>query len=215
MLRPAGCSVLLLFVATTVMAAPAAKPPAEKPSETASKPKPAAPPTPEPEYMGICYRVAPEDRSLQSLERQTYAVQSKVKGLGFGGSRTSFEVPGTASPVRFPAGEPMEFVIRASSKDVDVATMLKLVPLKAAAPGKKSKAGSAGTRQMTWVDQHGLFGDVTVDPTLGALPILAKTFGEASIQFKPEADLVAGEYAVLLPSSMTAFCFGVDAKPAP
>ena len=87
--------------------------------------------------MGICFHVNPDDLSLQPLERQTYGIKTKTKGLGFGGSRASYAVPGAASTVRFPAGKSHSFAIRMSSKDTDVSSTLKLVPLTVATPSRK------------------------------------------------------------------------------
>ena len=184
------------------------------PAKPAKAPAPPPPPVvTEPEYVGIPYRLEPKTHELQQLERQTYALHTKVKGLGFGGARYSYDVPGTKSPVRFAAGESMKFVIKLASKDSDPSATIKLVPLAAAAAGKKqAKEGSAGTRQMIFLDQKGAFAQATVDPMLGAMPILVKQYGEASLEFKSETELQPGEYAVLMPATMTAFCFGIDAK---
>jgi len=217
--------VIASSLATVAAASPAkigtaAKPASdEKPkaAKAASEEKPKASkpahPTEEPEYVSIPHRVNPKDKSLQPLERQTYGVRSKAKGLGFGGSRASYEIPGATSTTRFTAGEPMTFVIRLASKDVDPSSVFKLVPLQSGSAGKKqAKAGVAGVRQAVWMDQKGLFGSVNVDPMMGALAILAKPYGSSSVEFRPEADLAPGEYAILLPNTMTAYCFGVDAK---
>ena len=133
-----------------------------------------------------------------------------------GGSRLTFDVPGTASPVRFPASEPHRFVIRLTMREADPSATLRLVPMQAAQAGRKqARAGAPGVRQAIWMDQRGMFGNVNVDPTMGAMPILAKPFGESSLELRPESDLALGEYAVLLPGSMTAFCFAIDAASEP
>ena len=73
----------LLSASTTAGAAEAAK---AKASVPAKAPAPAV----EPEYVGIPYYLDAKAGELKGLERQTYAMRSKVKGLGFGGASASY-----------------------------------------------------------------------------------------------------------------------------
>ena len=72
----------------------------------------------EPEYIGVVFALDPAG-ALTPLERQQPNTQTKVIGLGYGGAKTSIIFKGTASLVRFKAGQDIQFVVRLNTAGIE------------------------------------------------------------------------------------------------
>src|SRR5665213_1404712 len=84
-----------------------------------------------PEYVGIFMaRVSGGGGDYVALERVTPVLRTRVRGLGFGGAEEHDSFAGEASPVRFKAGQPIEFITRVASQDQDPATFIQFFILK-------------------------------------------------------------------------------------
>ncbi|MEM7248279.1 MAG: hypothetical protein AAF533_23295 [Acidobacteriota bacterium] len=167
----------------------------------------------EPEYVGIPYRLVTTEQGgeeLVKLERQKFTYRSKSKLLGWAGSKTTYDIPGRKSPVRFKAGEPLRFVVRAASQAASP-TALELTVLEGAEPGRKQrKAGLTGVRRAATPQATASWTTVTIDLTAGTIALLAKNHGESSFVLQPDGELPPGEYSLMDKANSTAFCFGVD-----
>ena len=158
-------------------------PPAE-----AAVPPIAPPPAPsdtngsEPELIGAVY-FQNEAGDLIPLERNNGTLRKGTRG-------SSWQMDGSRSPVRFPRGQKMLFVVRLAN-NVD-AGGYQLLPLEPRTDGRWTK----------------------INPENGsvprALPLSATKIGEATYSLTPAQDLTAGEYAFSPSNSNDAYCFGID-----
>jgi hypothetical protein len=155
----------------------------------------------EPEYANSFFFLD-KDGNLKPLERQAAKVETKVRGLGYGGADSKYVLPNERSTVRFPANVSLQFVVRPEPKNVDPATIVQLYSLKVA----------KGQREVRVAKFRQFSGDKS---TLGTAAItfdIAK-YGENSVLLKPQANLAPGEYMWAANSTLTvpqAFCFGID-----
>jgi hypothetical protein len=155
----------------------------------------------EPDTSEVFYRL--DSGKLISLERQTAVIHSKTSGFIVMSMKTVTEFRGGKSPVRFPSGEPMDFVVRSvlGASGVDQNTFYCLRHL-----DEKKK-----TRELLTMVGHaspmGASAQMNVDQ--GVLPVEFGKYGSGSIKLHTEP-LPSGEYAVSRIYGQTVFCFGVD-----
>jgi FtsP/CotA-like multicopper oxidase with cupredoxin domain len=154
----------------------------------------------EPEFIGI-FTVLDASGVLQPLERQATQSQVKTKMMGYRGGTATRIITGTRSPVRFPAGQKLEFVVKLDTKGQDPSLFVHLAPLVVEKHQREfviAKAGAFGRNARS-----------TANDTLVATNV-AK-YGEQSYRIVPIDLLAPGEYAIGSTGGL-AFCFGVDAK---
>src|ERR1700740_1936224 len=85
----------------------------------------------EPQYANSFFFLE-KDSNLKPLERQTAKVETKVRGLGFGGADSKYVLPNEHSAIRFPANVSLQFVVRPEPTNIDPATIVQLYSLKVA-----------------------------------------------------------------------------------
>ncbi len=158
--------------------------------------------TPEPEYNDVFYRL--ENGKLLPLERQaprgikgsahSFLVVITVKGYAV--------LQGGRSPVRFHAGEPLEFIVHSQLQSIlgtDPATMYVLRRLNS----------HRKTRDIELSSGHAsLIGAATMGVPAETLPLDFVRYGEGSFRVSA-GNLPPGEYA-LGRTYGTVYCFGVD-----
>jgi hypothetical protein len=154
----------------------------------------------EPDMADVFWRLG--DGKLVPLERQgTGTMHGKA---GFGSMKVTAQLPGAKSPVRFHAGEQLEFVVRSSLVTaVDPATIYALSVLDA----KKNMRELA---MMT--GSASLFHGATTKTGSALeknLPVEFSKYGDSSVKLVMKS-LPPGEYALGRTGSQVVFCFGVD-----
>ncbi len=154
----------------------------------------------EPEYVNSAFRLD-ANAALTPLERQTGHPVTKPQGLGHVASKV-LVFPGDRSPVRFTAGDNLEFVVRVERRDVDPQTSIQFYILKPA-KGKRElivvKAGSMGISSKSTIGES-------------ALAFEATKYGEFSFKIRSISALPPGEYTISTSTSRDGYCFGVDAS---
>src|SRR5450759_3550207 len=73
----------------------------------------------EPEYLGTYFALEQGTGRLLPLERQGVGQKVEIHAMGFGGASQTIEIRGERSPVRFKEGQALEFVVLATSHQVD------------------------------------------------------------------------------------------------
>lgn len=141
---------------------------------------------PEPQYSSVFYYLRPSGETVE-LERQAPDQIPK-------GSKVLLVIPGEKSPVRFSAGDDMQFVVRVE-EDFDKATP---------------------TLQLFRFDvQHGrrelLVKIEDLRKNKAGLKLSAEKYGTSSVKLGPSQNLAPGEYCVSRSTINQGFCFGVDA----
>lgn len=114
---------------------------------------------------------------IRPLERQT------PEGLMIKGSDSEF---------RLVQGEPLAFVVKLASDDVDATKIIQFRRL----------AVKGEARVLETAKKDGTFS--------GTIPFETTSYGEGSFKIKPKADLGPGEYALRLSNAADSYCFGVD-----
>jgi hypothetical protein len=156
----------------------------------------------EPEYIGAVFSLDPSG-TLTPLEKQQPNIQSKVKAFGYGGAQTSTVYRGARSPIRFKAGQDIQFVFRAGTFGVDPESLIKLTVLNVSRDQRSvvmAKVGSMG------------FGGVKSSNGEGQQALNFSKYGEGSYKVSPAQPLAPGEYAFTPAASQSAFLFGIDAQ---
>jgi hypothetical protein len=160
---------------------------------------------PEPDIFDIFYALPKDDSAkLVPLERQQITVHSKASGFMVVGMKASSEIAGGQSPVRFKAGEQLEFIVRSpfAAAAVDPNTFYGLRSLHA----KKNK------REIVFMTGHAspVGGSTKTDLSEGSLPVEFSKYGASSYKLTTPP-LKPGEYALgRATMPQTVFCFGVD-----
>jgi len=154
----------------------------------------------EPEYVNVVLYLDPATGALQPLERQKPNSSTKVKALGLGGATGKIVFEGARSPIRYKAGEEIQFVVRGLSSEVEPDSQVGLrvlvvsknergiVSMKVTLGGAKSMQGEAA-RRLTF-----------------------SKYGERSTRFSPAQPLEPGEYVINIKGGSTDFLFGIDPK---
>jgi hypothetical protein len=125
-----------------------------------------------------------------------------VIGLGYGGAKTSIIFKGPASPVRFKAGQDIQFVVRLNAPGVDPESLVNLDILKVSKDHREVVIAKAGSM--------GMNGRSTSGESLRSLNF-AK-YGEHSLKLSPVEPLAPGEYMIITKLGQSAFLFGIDAN---
>jgi hypothetical protein len=140
----------------------------------------------EPQYASVFYYLRASGEAVE-LERQIATPNPK-------GIKTLYVIPGEKSPVRFSAGEEMQFVVRVT-EDFDRATAtLQLFHFDM----------QDGMRQMLAKNEDLRKNKVT-------LKLNAERYGSSSLKVIPTQKLATGEYCLSRSTISQGFCFGVDA----
>lgn len=152
-----------------------------------------------PEYVGQVNAVV--NGSSIPLERQNAKTDLKIRGLGFGGGRMRQIVGGDRSPVRFPQGKDVKFVIRVSNQDMDPLSTLRLLPLRVRKGQRELDlmstgfAGVSGARDR--VNEH-------------SIAIQAQKLGKNAFTISTAQLLPKGEYALVSDDRQTLNLFAID-----
>ena len=156
---------------------------------------------PEPEYLGVVYVYDSASGILSNLERQSAKPAAKPKALGYGGIKSTYEVPGVKSQVRFPADQKLVFVFKAAP-GLDPQSLIEIVRL---TPKKEH-------REVINIQSKGFMGlgGVKSEGDKANVPFNAGKYSENSLQVSPVEPLWPGEYAIHQPANPTVFCFGID-----
>lgn len=155
----------------------------------------------EPEFADVFFRV--DAGTLLPLERQNLTFKGKARGFMVMNMKTVSEFPGGKSPVRFKAGQPLDFVVRTllapSAVDPNTTYCLRKVDAK-----KK-------TRELVIMAGHAspLGASSTVNFAGGAIPVNFSKYGSSSLKVSI-TNLPPGEYALGRTYGPAVFCFGMD-----
>jgi len=154
----------------------------------------------EPDYIGsFCFRNAATGE-LTPLARETGSSAIDIKAMGFGGAETYMRVAGDRSAVRLREGEPIDFVVLASSQSVDPQSIAQLVILDVAGGERRLPIARAASM--------GLSGRGVL--TESQIALRAVPYGRSSFLLTPVEPLGPGEYAFAGPTPGVGFSFGVD-----
>jgi hypothetical protein len=154
----------------------------------------------EPEYLGVVFYLDPTG-ALSPLERQQPNIQSKAIGLGYGGAKTSTIYKGAKSPVRFKAGQDIQFVVRMNAPGIEPDSLVKLDVLKVSKDQREmllAKAGAMG------------FGGVKSTNGQTSQTLNFSKYGEQSLKVSPAGPLGPGEYVITAMGGQSRFLFGID-----
>jgi len=152
----------------------------------------------EPEYLGVFFLLDSSTGNLAPLERQTFERRTKVAGID--GTKSTIEIKGEKSPVRFKEGQKLEFVVLVSSQQIDPQGILQYFSL-------ESKKGK---RQMVIAKTNSLGTNAKTVANEKAVPFNATKYGTSSFKITSAQNLPPGEYTLGVPSSNDGFCFGID-----
>jgi hypothetical protein len=152
----------------------------------------------EPEFVDVFFLLDSATGNLTDLERQTLKV--KFHPHGFGGTESDLQLKGAKSPVRFRQGQSLEFIVRASSSEVDPVNLVTLYSLESGKSDRKLVVGHTGYMQFR--------GKIELDKS--EVPFNAVKYGESSFKIKAAQSLSPGEYVLLTKDAKEGFAFGVD-----
>jgi hypothetical protein len=190
---------------------------AQQPGETPLQPPPSKPSSDsgqevkkvqEPEYYFVVFYLDPAG-VLIPLERQKAKIATKVKAWGYGGMQTGAAYSGSQSPVRFRAGQDIQFVVRVPPPD-----SLGMEPLPPDAFIKlKALKVSKGDR-MKDIQETKAMGLGYKAPGDTSRTLMFKKYGEQSLKVSPAEPLEPGEYVMTTTTGMLNgdFLFGIDPK---
>jgi len=131
-------------------------------------------------------------------------VASKPRALGFGGYRVFFYLRGSRSPVRFRAGEPLEFVFTLPQRvDPHSVQFFVLHP--------------AGDRRELIQSEPGPLASGPNTSVLykSGVPYEIQKYGESAYRLIPSKELPPGEYTFSLPNIQVGYSFGIDSAGSP
>jgi hypothetical protein len=155
----------------------------------------------EPDFADIFSRL--DEGKLIPLERQTAVIHGQAHGFIAVSMKSTSELPGSKSPVRFKAGGRMEFVVRSAVSPalVDPNTVYCL----------RKMASKKKTRELVFMSGHVSPVGMSTNTNLaeGVLPVEFSRYGNSSLKMTV-AELAPGEYAVGHVYGPAMFCFGVD-----
>lgn len=127
------------------------------------------------------------------LERETASESTKLRALGFGGAKQVASVPGSSSPVRFPAGQSHTFAVRLAQ---------------GADPGKfhlYKFASTGNAREVVLTNAY----VVGAKAGMGTVHFDTSTLGTTSFKFVTESNLPPGEYGFSANDSQDVYCFSL------
>lgn len=152
-----------------------------------------------PDYIGV-FEAVNEKGARSELERKTPQAKTKLKAFGFAGGASEYVISGGTSPVRFNAGQRLEFVVRVQSQDIDPHSTVQffaLVPKQSTRHLPIMSVGALGigsSRQL----EHGI------------VEFNASKYGQNFFKIRPKLNLPPGEYALSTSDGKDAFLFGID-----
>ncbi len=156
----------------------------------------------EPEYIGVVFSLD-QAGALVPLERQQSNAAFKTKAGGFGGGQSSIVYKGSKSPVRFKAGQAIQFVVRLNAPGVEPDSLVNLDVLKVT---KNERAiVTVKVKPMGWGGAKSRKGE-------DLRPLNFSKYGEQSLKVSPAEPLGPGEYVITTRGGNGAFLFGIDPK---
>lgn len=159
--------------------------------------RPDPPAASEPEFENEFRYLDSPKHALVPLERHDLAAGAHV---GITGSKMTFEVPGSHSPIRLAAGQAQEFVVRLFiPAGVDPNDYIKLYALKSTRKSRQLLSGKAG-----------IFGGKYDGGAGSTVSVAVARYGAASFKITPVAPLVPGEYMLSTYGPLKGFLFGID-----
>ena len=147
--------------------------------------------------------------SLISLEQNAARMESKTKGMGYGGSEGGFYMDGAKSNVRIRAGDSLHFSIKMNMAMMDPSMIVKLYKF-------DSKNGN---REAILSSQGGMFSRGKSKSTASEISFNILKSGSEDYIMMPASRLAPGEYGFINTMMMngsgrdmsyTVFTFGVD-----
>jgi hypothetical protein len=157
----------------------------------------------EPEFADVFFRLD-ANGGLIALERQTVVFKGQAGGFIVMNMKSSSEIPGGHSPIRFRADEKLDFLVRSAIAG-SVADPNTLYALRKLDKQKKK-------REIVMMTGHASVAGASIKTNLtqGAFPIVFTRYGKSSIKISA-GSLPPGEYALGRANyPQTVFCFGVD-----
>jgi hypothetical protein len=156
-----------------------------------------------PEYIGVIAARDPKTGDYVDLERLTPATETKLRFLGFGGGRSELYYLGDKSPVRFRAGQSVEFVLRVERQDIDPQSLIQFWIL---------DSDSSNGRRVLPMQDVASFVSVNArnESQTHQVAFRASKMGSNFFVFKPAEPLAPGEYSVSTTGDKDGFNFGVD-----
>ena len=156
----------------------------------------------EPEYINVIAARDPATMEWVALERATTTIETRVRGLGLGGGESRGVIQGEKSPVRFKAGQAMEFVVRVERQDKDPLTLIQFFRLDSAG-GRRSLQLANIRNPFTMRNNSDALRSHTIAFT-------AAKMGTNFFVFVPTEPLGPGEYVTGVVGVEVGFNFGVD-----
>jgi hypothetical protein len=156
----------------------------------------------EPEYIGVVFYLDPAGE-LIPLERQQSNAAFKVKAMGFGGGQSSITYKGPKSPVRFKAGQVIQFVVRLNAPGIEPDSLVNLDALKVSKDERSIVTIKVGAMGM---------GGAKSRKGESLRPLTFSKYGEQSLKVAPAEPLEPGEYVITNAGGRGAFLFGVDPR---
>ncbi len=139
----------------------------------------------EPTYFSVFYYLQASGQTME-LERQ-------IPNLTPKGVETLFVIRGEKSPVRFHAGDEMQFVVRVTEDFDKAVATLQLFRYQV----------QQGARQL-------LLKNYDIRRNKATLKLGAERYGSSSLKVTPFQKLAPGEYCLSRATISQGFCFGVD-----
>ena len=157
----------------------------------------------EPDFSNSFFFLQP-DSSLKPLQRESMALNSKIKFMGYGGAEATYQIQGEHSPLRI-ASASTPFIIVKLDGSSDPANIVSIYPLQV---GK-------GQRSLAFLKTHFLGTGMKNKMQGKDIPFTYERYGQGSVKITMSSPLAAGEYGIVLASGMNqpqpfAYCFGVD-----
>jgi hypothetical protein len=157
------------------------------------------------------YYLDPSSANPEALEFVRQRMQTKVKGLGYGGATSGYELDGPRSPIRLKSGQPQQFLVNRSETGTALNDKafgeLYLLSVKSKTR-ELMLGGAASFGSKRWV--------------AAAIPVTISTYGSDVLKIVTAEPLPPGEYAFIAPDNWGAaptqykiadlFCFGVDPR---
>jgi len=143
----------------------------------------------EPEYASVFYCLG---AAGQPVELERHSVDAIFKGSTF-----QYVIPGEKSPVRFSAGDDLQFIVRVTEdfeKAAATIQFFRFEPLN-------------GKRQL-------LLKRSDLISNKRSLKLETQKYGQFSLKIVPSSKLAPGEYCISRTTIRQGYCFGVDATPA-
>jgi hypothetical protein len=160
-----------------------------------------------PVFLNHIYYSQPD--TLISLEQSAARMESKTKGMGYGGSEGGFYMDGAKSNVRIRSGDSLQFRVKMNMAMMDPSMMVKLYKF-------DSKNGN---RQAIVSSQGGMFSGGKSKHTASEVSFNIMKSGSEDYIMMPAFRLAPGEYGFInmmmvngggRDASYPVFAFGVD-----